>query len=361
MALHSASGVKSIRKLILRTLTVTAVTILFLFLLLYSAMWIVIRGPSPAAKELLVRSLRETSAAGFLANWYLSEDEIQKILISSNAEAGKTIDSSLIRLPGKPKDTESFETGRPADTDHSGKTETSRPEPPETKDPSSGIELIDIVSGAYRGKLMIVTDPTRVSVGVIDEFSEENGGKQLPFFLKKYGAIAAVNAGGFNDFGGSGNGGTPVGLVINNGTITFGSEYDTYSICGFDRNGMLYVGTMTGKQALEAGVVSACSFGPALIINGQPVQFSSGGVNPRTAIGQRADGAILLLTLAGRQIDCIGATLADLTEIMYAYGAVNATNLDGGSSTMMYYKGERQIKSSSLVGERFLPTAIIVR
>ena len=216
-------------------------------------------------------------------------------------------------------------------------------------------------TGAYRGKLMIVSDPTRLAVGVIDEFSEENAGRQLPYFLKKYNAVAAVNAGGFNDFGGTGNGGTPVGLVIENGAITFGSEDEAYSICGFDRNGMLYVGSMTGKQALEAGVISACSFGPALIINGKPVQLSSSGVNPRTAIGQRADGAILLLTLAGRQIDCIGATLADLTEILYAYGAVNATNLDGGSSTMMYYKGERQIKSSSLVGERFLPTAIIVR
>ena len=361
MPFHSASSKKSIRTVIVRSITVLTVTLLFLFLLLYSAMWVIIRGPSPSAKELLVRSLRETSAAGFLANWYLSEEEIQKILVSSGGEAGKTIDSSLIRLPGKREETGTFETGIPPESGGVRETESGGTDIPETKNSTDGIELIDIASGAYRGKLMIVSDPTRLAVGVIDEFSEENAGRQLPYFLKKYNAVAAVNAGGFNDFGGTGNGGTPVGLVIENGVITFGSEDETYSICGFDRNGMLYVGSMTGKQALEAGVISACSFGPALIINGKPVQLSSSGVNPRTAIGQRADGAILLLTLAGRQIDCIGATLADLTEILYAYGAVNATNLDGGSSTMMYYKGERQIKSSSLVGERFLPTAIIVR
>ena len=361
MARHTNPSRKPIWKYLLRVLTVLLVTLLFLIGLLYGAMWIVIKGPSPAAKELLVRSLRETSAAGFLANWYLSEEEIQAILTSSNTEKDQTIDSSLIRLPNKPSETGEKETH--------GSTESKPPEtqPSDSQTPDTdsgeddGIELIDIVSPAYRGKLMIVSDPTRVTVGVIDSFSEANGGRQLPFFLEKYHAVAAINAGGFNDLGGKGNGGTPIGIVIENGVITFGDEASAYSICGFDKNGMLYVGSMTGKQALEAGVVSACSFGPALIINGKPVQISTSGVNPRTAIGQRADGAILLLTRAGRQIDCIGATLSDLTEILYSYGAVNATNLDGGSSTMMYYRGERQIKSSSLVGERYLPTAIIVK
>ena len=207
---------------------------------------------------------------------------------------------------------------------------------------------------------MIVHDPARLRVGVLDTYSSERSGWFLPDFIDKYGAVAVINGGGFIDVNGRGDGGLPDGLVIDNGKIIWGDPNEVYSICGFDARGILHVGDMTGRQALKAGVISACSYGPALIINGIPVKSTDSGLNPRTAVGQRADGAILLLTLAGRQIDCIGASYADITEILYSYGAVNATNLDGGSSTMMYYKGERQIKSSSLIGERRLPTAVVV-
>ena len=223
-----------------------------------------------------------------------------------------------------------------------------------------GIEIYEVSAPTYRGKLMIVHDPKRLRIGVLDTYSYDKPGWFLPDFIDKYDATAVINAGGFIDINGGGDGGIPEGLVIDNGKIVWGDPNEVYSICGFDAQGILHIGEMTGRQAVESGVISACSFGPALIINGTPVTVSSGGLNPRTAVGQRADGAILLLTLSGRQIDCIGASYTDVTEILYSFGAVNATNLDGGSSTMMYYKGERQIKSSSLIGERRLPTAVVV-
>lgn len=122
---------------------------------------------------------------------------------------------------------------------------------------------------------------------------------------------------------------------------------------------------MTGAKALAKGVTSACSFGPALIMNGVPLNkrnaFNSGR-NPRTAIGQRADGAILMLTIEGRQVDSLGATYDELVEILYSYGAVNATNLDGGSSTIMYLNGEQVIRSSTIASSsRGGATAIIVK
>lgn len=45
---------------------------------------------------------------------------------------------------------------------------------------------------------------------------------------------------------------------------------------------------------------------------------------------------------------------------MYEYGAVNAANLDGGSSSLMYYNGEQVTKGSNLVGMRQMSTAILV-
>jgi len=80
-----------------------------------------------------------------------------------------------------------------------------------------------------------------------------------------------------------------------------------------------------------------------LIINGNArgMNGAGSGLNPRTAIGQCADGSVLLLVTDGRgKNGHLGASAADLIEIMTQYGAVNAANLDGGSSTCMYYNGE---------------------
>ena len=115
---------------------------------------------------------------------------------------------------------------------------------------------------------------------------------------------------------------------------------------------------------MDRNVQYACSFGPTLIVNGEPVegsQISSSGVNPRTAIGQRADGAMLLLVVDGRQISSLGATFEDLISIMLEHGAVNAANLDGGSSSVMIYNGEVLNVCASVKGARPLPTAILVR
>ena len=102
------------------------------------------------------------------------------------------------------------------------------------------------------------------------------------------------------------------------------------------------------------------SFGPALIINGKGEygNHMESGINPRTAVGQRADGAILLLAIDGRQVHSIGASFGDARDVMLDFGAVNACNMDGGSSTVMYYEGEYINSPSSASGtSRALPDA----
>ena len=115
--------------------------------------------------------------------------------------------------------------------------------------------------------------------------------------------------------------------------------------------------------AIDRGIRDCCFYGPTLIVNGEPtlVNGSGSGINPRTAIGQCADGSVLLLVIDGRQINSIGATFADVIEVMLEYGAVNAYNLDGGSSTVLYYNGEYVNSASPLTGSRLIPTAFIVK
>ena len=136
------------------------------------------------------------------------------------------------------------------------------------------------------------------------------------------------------------------------------------NVIGIDADGILHVGWMSGQEALNRNIQWACSFGPALIVNGEAQTGSvitTSGVNPRTAIGQRADGAMLLLVVDGRQITSLGATYEDLVSIFLEYGAVNAANLDGGSSSSMLYQGEAMNVNASVIGTRPLPTAFLVK
>mgnify|MGYP002517544173 CR=1 FL=1 len=120
---------------------------------------------------------------------------------------------------------------------------------------------------------------------------------------------------------------------------------------------------MTAQKALEMGVRDAVSFGPILIVNGVPndVSGTGGGLNPRTAIGQRADGAVLFLVIDGRQASSLGASMNDLINIMLEYEAVNAANLDGGSSSVLYWGDELLTVNSSLVGLRRMPNAFLIK
>ena len=112
----------------------------------------------------------------------------------------------------------------------------------------------------------------------------------------------------------------------------------------------------------DANIQYGCCFGPVLVHNGEGVDPDSlaDSINPRTAIGQRSDGAVLMLVIDGRQVISLGATYQDLVEIMLRYGAVNACNLDGGSSSLMYYNDEYVNNCASVIGIRPVPSSFIV-
>ncbi len=88
------------------------------------------------------------------------------------------------------------------------------------------------------------------------------------------------------------------------------------------------------------------SGGPYLIKNGEiyidaTEQKLTGitGRNPRTAIGYTSDNNIIIITADGRESASVGLTLGELARYMKQIGCVNAMNLDGGSSTVMYGNG----------------------
>jgi Phosphodiester glycosidase len=110
--------------------------------------------------------------------------------------------------------------------------------------------------------------------------------------------------------------------------------------------------------------------GPRLIRGGKvapppdPGIYSPGFADarhPRTAVGVRADGRVLLVTVDGRQPEIsVGMTIAELAGLLRELGAVEAINMDGGGSTTMVVGGKVVNSPSDLTGERPVGDALLV-
>lgn len=328
-------------------------TLLILLAGLYMMLLYINKGPSPYVRDLFVASVMESSAGGILATLYLSDEEIAAIQERNNTVSVNEItDTTLITIVAQENADSSASVNNLSDTeDHS-----------DAEIYEDGIEVYEVRGAMYYGKMMIVQDPSRVKIAVIDTFALGGGGTTLLDLVDKYDCIAGINGGKYEDESGLGTGGMPEGIVISEGQLLMGDPDTSYGLCGFTNDNVLVVGTMTASHALSIGIRDAVSFGPALIVNGKSAGYSGigSGLNPRTAIGQREDGAVLFLVIEGRQTSSMGASMSDLIEVMLEYGAVNAYNLDGGMSSSMVYDGEEIISNCQLRYPRRIPTAFVV-
>lgn len=127
--------------------------------------------------------------------------------------------------------------------------------------------------------------------------------------------------------------------------------------------GELIVSDMSVAEVAKNRIQEAVTFGPKLIDKGKPVVIGDGGwgIAPRTGIGQTADGTLIFVVIDGRLPTwSLGATLRDLMNVFLEYDAINAVNLDGGSSTEMVYDGKIINRLWNVFGERYIPTAFVV-
>lgn len=292
---------------------------------------LVFYGPFTNIRNTFVTTAMTTFTHQYLATLFLPKNVINKIMSMNKIQTGKT-DKNLINFTNK----------------H-----------------DKSIEVYNIYGKHFEGKMILIHDPTRVQVGISSKFPKE--GETTSVIAKNYDAIAAINAGGFGDSSMKGIGGAPQGFVIHNGKVLYTeikNPNEKVDLIGFTQDGKLLVGNYRYKDILEMSIKEAVSFGPALVINGQPmIKRGDGGwgIAPRTAIGQRRDGTVIFLVIDGRSLKSIGATLKDVQDIMLKYGAYNAANLDGGSSTTMYFKGKVINNPSDALGERCVPTIFFAK
>ena len=332
-------------KVIGRSLIVVFFTLAILLCGFYSFLGIIMKGASPHLRDQFVSSVMESSVGGVLAQLVLSDEEIAEILNRNKTEEfDYYTDTSLVKIAEKNSSDKSAKAANIYDPD------------------GDGVEIHEVSGPMYHGIMMVVLDPSRVKVSTLEQFNHTGAGYTLKEHIEKSGAIGGINGGKYEDKGGMGIGGWPEGVVIADGKLRNGAPNATFDVYGFTKDNVLVVGRMTCQQALNIGVRDAVTFGPTLIVNGKAAKYSgnSGGLNPRTAIGQREDGAVLLLVIEGRKTSSMGATMADLIDVMKEYGAVNAANLDGGMSSAMWYNNEELVSSSSIRQSRKMPTAFVV-
>ena len=226
-------------------------------------------------------------------------------------------------------------------------------------DTENAITIIKIKGDGYVGRLAIVKDPSRVGIGLSKNFDEK--GATVGDITESNDAVLAINASGFYDPNGKGDGGNAYGLVISDGKILKKQLGYSFKTIGLDRENRLNIGNYKSLSPFR----DAAEFKPALIVDGKVlVEGSAGwGIQPRTAIGQTKDGEILLLIVDGRAPGySIGCTVGELVQIMGRYGAYEACNLDGGSSSLLYYNG-REISRPSAADKnngRKVPDGFVV-
>nr|WP_232058208.1 phosphodiester glycosidase family protein [Cohnella abietis] len=231
-------------------------------------------------------------------------------------------------------------------------------------EPAKLVTIEEVDGDGYHGYLMTVSDPKKVRLVVPNK---RGRGERVSSMVKRTGAIAGINAGGFADPNWKGNGFKPIGIVISQGKIYYNGlgSNKSVQIVGIDKEGKMLAGKYSVDELIKLGISEAVSFSPRIIVNGKgliPNRSQGWGIAPRTVMAQKEDGTILFLLIDGRQPGySMGATLYDAQEILLKRGAVIAANLDGGSSTVLVAEnGEIVNKPSSSAGERYLPTAFLV-
>ena len=238
---------------------------------------------------------------------------------------------------------------------------------------SENVKLVDLENQNFNGKMMLISDPSQVFLGTIQEYSEGDGEAVYTIMSDYEGTVGGINAGSIAEAGQNSCTAMPYGYVISEGTVKLGSAADTdekYHVVGFTSDNQLFMGELSANEAIERNLRDAvCTdpiYGPFLLVDGEvsdeiPGETDFGGApTARTVIGQKKDGTVILLVIDGRQSDTPGATYAEVIELLQANDIYNACAMTGGSSSQMVYDG--QLQNHPYTGTpRCVPTAWLVR
>ena len=309
-------------------------------------------GPYSGFRDWLITTAMTTMTHQYFATWFYDDETIKASLAKNKVEEVNEITNTNTIVINNTVE----------ETVYENEYERAVLE----KEPNNNdYKIIEINGKGYSGYLAVIYDPSRIKTVYTKKLG--TSGQYLKQMAKDNDALIAINGGGFEDPNFNSNGADPLGITFSGGKlITSKTWRGTGGLIGFTEDNKLVLGKMTVKQAQEMKVRDGVTFGPFLIINGKKSTILGNGgwgPAPRTAIGQRKDGIVLFLVIDGRTVTKPGANMNDLIEIMENYGAYNAANLDGGTSSAIVVNGEiinDPIDSTGAHRTRFISTGFIL-
>ena len=309
-------------------------------------------GPYAGFRDWLITTAMTTMTHQYFATWFYNEETIQAVLAKNKVEETDEITNTNTIIVNKTS----------SQKEYANEYEKAVLE----KDPNNDdYKIIEIEGKGYSGYLAVIYDPSRIKTVYTKKLG--TSGQYLTQMAKDNDALIAINGGGFEDPNFNSNGANPLGITFSNGKLITSKAWGgSGGLIGFTEDNKLVLGKMTVKQAQDMKIRDGVTFGPFLIVNGKPSKVLGNGgwgTAPRTAIGQRQDGIVLFLVIDGRTVAKPGADMNDLIEIMQNYGAYNATNLDGGTSSAMVVNGKiinDPVDSSGAHRTRFISTGFIL-
>ena len=316
---------------------------------------VLLYGPYSGFRDWLITTAMTTMSHQYFATWFYDEETIAQVLDRNKVEETNEItDTSMTVVIDSEEKEEKIE--------YENEYERQILE----KDPGNDdYKIIEITGKGYSGYMAVIYDPSRIKTVYTKKIGKS--GQYLTTMAKDNDALIAINGGGFEDPNFNSNGANPLGITFSNGKLITSKSYNGQGgLIGFTEDDKLVLGKMNVAKAKELKIRDGVTFGPFLIINGKSSNvFGNGGwgTAPRTAIGQRKDGIVLFLVIDGRTLTRPGASMNDLIEIMERYGAYNAANLDGGTSSAMVVNNEiinDPIDSTGAHKTRYISTAFIL-
>lgn len=214
----------------------------------------------------------------------------------------------------------------------------------------------------YRGLMAICKDPSRLSMyyaatlGIV--------GQRCGEIAAAHDGIIGVTASGFLDDGGVGDGAEPVGFAMCNG-----EPYGYHMPSGYKRlelheDNRMYI--RDSQDPVDPTTTDCVEFSPAMIVDGVSVLEGNGwgwsDLQPRACIGQSEYGEVIMLLIEGRRPGIsIGLSVGECAELMLGHKCMQAMNVDGGTTAMIWYDGEYIMESSNpvMTQGRLLPNAFV--
>ena len=317
---------------------------------------VLLYGPYSGFRDWLITTAMTTMSHQYFATWFYDDETIAEVLNRNKVEETSEItDTSMTVIIDSDKE-------KDENIEYENEYERQILE----KDPGNDdYKIIEITGKGYSGYMAVIYDPSRIKTVYTKKIGKS--GQYLTTMAKDNDALIAINGGGFEDPNFNSNGANPLGITFSNGKLITSKSYNGQGgLIGFTEDDKLVLGKMNVAKAKELKIRDGVTFGPFLIVNGKSSNvFGNGGwgTAPRTAIGQRKDGIVLFLVIDGRTLTRPGASMNDLIEIMERYGAYNAANLDGGTSSVMVVNNEiinDPIDSTGAHKTRYISTAFIL-